>query len=51
MILKDNFESGLAKGYEYVHKGYVALIDADICNDTYFSQIKWSRKETCHDFI
>lgn len=31
MILKDNFESGLAKGYEYVHKGYVALIDADIC--------------------
>ena len=25
VILKDNFEKGLTKGYEYVHKGYVFL--------------------------
>lgn len=25
VILKDNFETGLTKGYEYVHKGYTPL--------------------------
>ena len=27
VILKDSFESGLSKGYEYVHKGYVRTYD------------------------